>query len=117
MAKIEDGFNKFQYSKFDKKGGQLVIRTNDLEEFEGLVGFKIKEYMVEEAIDEALKIATPPTAAYNPPMPVNVAMTTNTALGNCAKCGAPNIIYKKSGKVGCSKFCWNKKADSGYKQY
>jgi hypothetical protein len=32
---------------------------------------------------------------------------TNT-LGVCEKCGAPKIKYK-SGKIGCSKYCWNKK--------
>lgn len=26
----------------------------------------------------------------------------------CEDCGAPNIIYKKSGKIGCSKYCWRK---------
>lgn len=30
-------------------------------------------------------------------------------LGTCAKCGANNIVYKKSGKIGCSKYCWLKK--------
>lgn len=30
-------------------------------------------------------------------------------LGTCAKCGAPNKKYIKSGKIGCSKLCWSKK--------
>lgn len=30
------------------------------------------------------------------------------ALGNCKDCGQPNMIYKKSGKVGCSAYCWRK---------
>ena len=110
MANGEEGIKKFQYSKFDKKGGQLVIRTNDQEEFEKLVGFKIADYMLEEKIDEALNKATPTTQ----PAPTTTASQT---LGNCSKCGAPNIIYKKSGKAGCSKFCWNIKSDAGYKQY
>lgn len=29
-------------------------------------------------------------------------------LGKCKDCGADNIRYK-SGKVGCSKYCWNRK--------
>lgn len=29
------------------------------------------------------------------------------SLGNCENCGAENIIYK-TGKIGCSKYCWRK---------
>lgn len=35
--------------------------------------------------------------------------TQTTSLGVCKSCGAPNKIYKASGKVGCSKLCWSKK--------
>ena len=29
-------------------------------------------------------------------------------LGTCKKCGAPNTAYK-SGKIGCSEYCWKNK--------
>jgi hypothetical protein len=29
-------------------------------------------------------------------------------LGKCVKCGAPNVRYKTSGKIGCSAYCWKK---------
>ena len=39
----------------------------------------------------------------------NTKADLNKTLGLCAKCGAPNTIYKTSGKVGCSKLCWKNK--------
>lgn len=113
MAKIDEGFNKFQYSKFDKKGGQLVIRTNDQEEFEKLVGFTIADYMNEEAIEEALKEATPPThPASTEPLPPKPSEY-------CPDCGS----VKEMGKKGlyCKKCYieWAKvnKPQTGYKNY
>ena len=104
----EEGYPRYQYSRFDNKQGQYVVRSNDLADFKLDVDFVNETVGVVPAVTKQEQVID---KAFNTPVvPVG-------NLGACSKCGADNIIYKKSGKVGCSKFCWNKKADSGYTTY
>ena len=106
-GEMKDGYPRYQYSRFDNKQGQYVVRSNDLADFKLDVDYVNEAVGVVPTVSKQEQVID---RAFNQP-------SVQTALGNCSKCGAENIIYKKSGKVGCSKFCWNKKADSGYKQY
>ena len=97
VAGENTGFCRFQYSRFDNKQGQYVVRSNDQKEFDLDVDYiNGKIGVVSEQEKEIDKAFAPP-------------VERGLELGMCAKCEAPNIIYKKSGKVGCSKFCWNVK--------
>jgi hypothetical protein len=100
MDEIINGFPKFQFSQFDSKGGQLVVRCNDKEEFENLVGFSIKDFITTEQIAHQLNATEQNSNTSNyavKPQPVQ--------LGNCDKCGAPNSL-SKAGKPYCSAKCW-----------
>lgn len=93
------GFPKFQYSIFldDKRDEQIVIRTETWEEFL-------------EAKAEVNKILEKRATqnAFSKPVTNTTQPELNEDLGTCSNCGAPNTTYRKSGKVGCSKYCWKK---------
>ena len=55
-------------------------------------------------------IPNTPSYTQKPATSQNTAVSTGLAgaLGNCAKCGAPNAVSNKSGKKYCSALCWTK---------
>ena len=97
---MEDtSFNKYQFSVFTKDQGQFVVRSNDFEEFTEQLKQILAIKKASDAIHEPVTPENDVQAHYNAP---------SADLGVCPDCGAPNIVYKKSGKVGCSAYCWNK---------
>ena len=93
-------FNKYQFSVFTKDQGQFVVRSNDFEEFTEQLKQVLALKKASDALHEPVTPQNDVQAAFN---------ASQTDLGNCPDCGAPNIVYKKSGKVGCGRVCWSKK--------
>ena len=89
----DNGFPRFSHSwTWTTRAGiteTTTVRNNDYKEW-----ILDKEAAVKEA----------PTAKF--PDDDDNEVTEN--LGKCEKCGADNIRYK-TGRVGCSKFCWKNK--------
>ena len=92
---------KLQWSQFQGKQEQVVIRCDDEKEFDELVK-KYKEGETTPKGNPQVK-ATPYQSA-----PVD-SQETKDAMDNvpCKKCGAKQILSKKGNWV-CSDFCWTK---------
>ena len=88
---------KVQWSLFSpNQKEQIVIRTDTWEEMKTLREKALTLIPQEHAFpDDVGPMATPKE-------------NTQAGLGVCPDCGAPNVVYKKSGKIGCSKYCWKK---------
>ncbi len=95
-------FPLFQYSVFldSSRDEQIVIRTDTWQEF---LDAKVEVNKILEKRQKDNAFSQPSTTPPNAPQ-----QTQQEDLGNCSSCGAPNVTYRKSGKVGCSKYCWRK---------
>ena len=61
------------------------------------------------AVEKAISLFNFIKEIYGTKQEANVKTYSQTEdLGKCATCGAPNVKYKKSGKIGCGAYCWRK---------
>lgn len=85
---------KFQYSRMSPdRSEQIVVRGDDYTEWKSNI--------------ELAKSVVPQGSAF-PDDTGYLATPQTKVLGNCKDCGSPNTVYQKSGKIGCSKYCWRK---------
>ncbi|TVL99544.1 MAG: hypothetical protein CV087_17445 [Candidatus Brocadia sp. WS118] len=82
----------------EKQSPYEVAETSAVGRALGFAGFGAVDGIA--SADEMVK-------AGEQPDPIDDAINSTTDLGNCKDCGEPNTRYK-TGRVGCSKFCWKK---------
>lgn len=99
-------FPKYQYSRFIGQD-QIVIRSNDKAEFEGMLTY------VNSFGSGKTKIKEDPTESWNVPTPTQEYKTPTESLGFCKDCGG-NKIIGKNGKPYC-KPCYIKWANANKK--
>lgn len=96
----DQSFPQYQFSVFTKDNGQFVVRGNDFDIFTNDLKRILALKKASDSLVEPVSPRNDVQAHYNSP---------SADLGNCPDCGAPNMIYQKSGKIGCSRVCWSKK--------
>lgn len=83
----------------EKQSPYEIAETSAVGRALGFAGFGAVDGIA--TADEMVKAGVPLTNDD----PIDQAISNTDGLGMCKKCGEPNITYK-TGRVGCSKFCW-----------
>lgn len=98
MENNNTGFNKWQYSVFVKNGvdGQLVVRSNDEEEFWGMVG-KVNKYVIKKNGGELP--APVKDYSYEKAEPAPSEGKQEGVL-SCQQCGEPATERQGTSKAG-----------------
>lgn len=94
----------------EKMSPYEVAETSAVGRALGFAGFGLVDGLA--TADEMVKAEEPPVIGPDgsqafPDDKSNEQIEAEIPLGKCGKCGADNIKYK-TGRVGCSKFCWKK---------
>jgi hypothetical protein len=82
----------------EKQSPYEVAETSAVGRALGFAGFGSVEGIA--TADEMIKADVQPD-------PIDDSIASTSELGNCKDCGEPNTRYK-TGRIGCSKFCWKK---------
>jgi hypothetical protein len=103
MAEVKDGFNKLQWSNFITQSKQVVVRSNDLDEFFDLIEKVEKKYAAKpETNKDAPPFARESTTRER--VQEMVDEEPNTKI--CKEHGV--TMYKKNGTTGIFYSHWDK---------
>lgn len=106
----ENGKPKFQLSWQTQvlQGGIAVVTGNTFSDFKENMNSMTGYLSSWKRLQTVNEISVPATQVTTTPVqaPVTPVAATNV-LGNCTKCGAPNLVSRAGNKY-CSERCWIK---------